>query len=304
MRVLVTGASGYLGVAAVEELRSAGHDVVGLVRSADGAARVRAAGGDAVDGDLRDRDLLVAQARDADAVAHLGWVAPEAGVDPVQVDREAIDALGEGLAGSGRRLVVASGVLGLAPGRLVAEGDRASSITSPVLAARAANGEHALGFVDRGVAPVLVRLAPVVHDDGRIKPGFAGRLVQIAATAGSAGYLKDGAMRWSAVHRLDAARLFRLALEQAPAGAVLHGVAEQGVTQFAIADTIAGGLCVPAVSLSAEEADGRFGWLAPLVALDAPASNAATRALLGWEPSGPGLLQDLRDGVYFSQAQS
>ena len=304
MRVLVTGASGYLGVAVAEELRSAGHDVAGLVRSAEGAARVRAAGGTAVDGDLRDRDLLVAQARDADAVAHLGWVAPEAGIDPVQVDREAIDALGEGLASSGRRLVVASGVLGLAPGRVVTEDDRASSITSPVLSGRAANGEYALGLVDRGVAPVLVRLAPVVHDDGRIKPGFAGRLVQIAAATGSAGYLRDGAMRWSAVHRLDAAQLFRLALEQAPAGAVLHGVGEQGVTQSAIADTIASGLHVPAVQVSEEEAERRFGWLAPLVALDAPASSAATRTLLGWEPSGPGLLHDLRDGVYFPQAQS
>lgn len=299
MRVLVTGASGYLGLAVVEELVGAGHQVLGLVRSEAGGERLRAAGGVALEGDLQDAESLTRAARDVDAVAHLGWVAAAPGVDPVAVDRAAIDALGEGLTGRGGRLVIASGVLGLLPGRLVKEEDRPSAVTSPVLAGRAANADAALALQARGVAPVVVRLAPTVHDDGRIKPGFAGRLVETARRQGAAGYPGDGTMRWSAVHRQDAARLFRLAVEEAPAGAVLHGVAEEGIAQREIAETIGEGLGMPTTSLESDRLDAWFGWLAPLVLLDAPATSSATRELLGWEPTGLGLLQDLRDGAYF-----
>lgn len=210
-----------------------------------------------------------------------------------------IQALGDALGGSGRPLVVTSGTLVLPAGRLGTESGPADA--AALAAAWAAAERDALALAGRGVRASVVRLAPCVHEHA--KRGFAGVLVDAAQRSGLAGYLGDGSQRWPALHRQDAASLYRLAVERAPAGAVLHGVGEEGVRLRDIAELIAARLGVPARQVPADQAEAYFGWLATLAGADAPASSAVTRSLLAWEPTRPGLLDDLAHGEFFPRAQ-
>ncbi|WP_428265082.1 SDR family oxidoreductase [Haliangium sp.] len=297
MRIFVTGATGFIGSAVVPELLGAGHHVVGLARS-DAAARALAAVGVEVQhGALDDTDSLRAGVAKADGVIHLAFNHDFSRfAESARVEQRAIEALGAALEGSERPLTIASGVLGLAPGRVVTEEDQPNfdAPTSP----RAAGMKTALSFAERGVRVSLVRLAPSVH--GRGDHGFVARLVDIAREKGVSGHIADGVNRWPAVHRLDAARLFRLALEKAPAGSSLHAVADEGVPIRDIAAVIGRHLGLPVTSIAPEDAPDHFGWLAGPLALDAPASSAITRKLLDWTQSHPGLLDDLDEGHYFA----
>src|SRR4051794_1896162 len=303
MGVFVTGASGWIGSAVVPELIDAGHQVVGLARSETSAAALAAAGAEVHRGSLDDLDSLRSAAEASDGVIHLAFKHDlvfsgnfQAAAD---ADRRAIEAFGEALAGSDRRLVIASGVLGLAPGRVATERDGHGS--APAVSPRLGNAEFVLALASRGVRSSVVRLAPTVHGEG--DNGFVATLVRIARDKGVSGYLGDGLNRWTAVHRLDAARLFRLALEKGPAGSTLHGVAEEGVAIRDIAEVIGRHLDLPVLAISPEDADEHFAWLAGFLAPDSPASSTLTRELLGWQPTHPGLIEDLDNGHYFRDAR-
>lgn len=296
MRVFVTGASGWIGSATVDELLGAGHEVVGLARSDSSAASLAAKGVQVRRGDLDDLDSIRKGAADADAVFHLAnkhdFTDPAASN---RAERAAVQAIGEVLAGSGRRFVLASGVVGLAQGRAATEEDRSPfhGLESP----RGGSENLALDFVDRGVHTVSVRYAPTVHGEG--DHGFMAILVAIAREKGVAGYVGDGANHWPAVHRSDAARVTRLGLERAPAGALLHAVAEQAVPAREIAGAIGRGLGLPVTSIAPQDAQEHFGWIGRLFGMDVRASSAATQGLLGWTAGGPGLIEDLDAGAYF-----
>jgi nucleoside-diphosphate-sugar epimerase len=309
MRVFVTGASGWIGSAVVPELIGAGHHVVGLARSDASAASLTAAGAEVEPGTLDDLDTLGRAASAADAVIHLAFKHELAFSGEFQAaaeaDRRAIDTFGDALAGSDRPFVIASGILGLAPGRLATEHDGRGSGSEAVplidgAPTRAANAQATLALAARGVRSSVVRLSPTVHGDGDY--GFVATLVDIARTKGASGYIGDGSSRWPAVHVLDAAQLFRLAVEQAPAGSVLHGVADEGVRTRAIAEAIGRHLDVPVVSVDPDDAAAHFTWLSGFFGADSPASNALTRELLGWTPTHPGLIEDLDRGHYFKPA--
>ncbi|BBX10002.1 SDR family oxidoreductase [Mycolicibacterium aichiense] len=286
MKIFVTGASGWVGSAVVPELLAAGHQVLGLARSDKSADAVAAAGADVHRGDLTDLDSLRSGATDADAVIHLAFHHDfDNFTDAGELDRAAITALGETLADSGQPLVVTSGTAGHAPGQVLRE-DQTANPQSPRVSEQAA-----LAFADRGVRVSIVRLAPSVHGNGDY--GFVPHLVGIAREKGISGYVGDGANRWSAVHRDDAAHLFRLAVEGAPAGTVLHATGEEGVTTRAIAETIGRGLGVAVTSVPAENAMDHFGWIAGFFSLDMPAGSAVTRERFGWQPTGIGLLEDM-----------
>jgi nucleoside-diphosphate-sugar epimerase len=300
MRVFITGGTGFIGSAVVSELQAEGHDIAALARSEAAAQALERRGVGAVRGDVTDLTLLKTSALESDAVVHLAYDHDFSQfATAARAESEAVRAFGDALAGTGKALVIASGVHGVTPGRVATEQDRPGpeAASTP----RSGTASATLALADRGVRSVVVRLAVSVHDDGRIKPGFAGRLVQIAARTGVAGYAGDGSARWSAVHRLDAARLFALTVADAPAGSVLHGVAEEGVTQLAIATLIGERLGLPVRAIPAEQAQSHFGFLAAVVAVDGPASSIATQKLLGWTPQQPELLDDLRDGVYFRE---
>ena len=296
MRVFVTGASGWIGSAAVDELLAAGHQVVGLARSAASAASLQAKGAQVRCGDLDDLDGIREGAAAADAVLHL---ANKHDFDnPAvsnQAERAAVQTIGDALTGSGRPFLLASGVAGPAPGRTATEDDR-SPFHGPE-SPRGGSENLALEYVDRGVHAVSVRFAPTVHGDG--DHGFIAALVAIAREKGFAGYVGDGANRWPAVHRSDAARITRLGLEKAPAGTILHAVAEEGVPTREIAAAIGRGLGVPVAPIEPQDALEHFGWIGRFFAMDLPATSARTQELLGWTPSGPGLMQDLDAGSYF-----
>jgi nucleoside-diphosphate-sugar epimerase len=298
MRLFITGASGFIGTAVVAEMLAAGHDVIGLARSRESADRLTAQGADVLEGSLDDLSSLHTAAAAADGVIHLGFRHADPFERAISADREAIDAIGNALVGSGKPFLFASGTLVLAPGAVRTEADEPDA-HAPA-AARGVNETLGLQFAERGVRVSAVRLAPSVHDEE--KRGFAGALVDIASTSGLSGYVGDGTQRWPTVHRLDAARLFRLAVEDAPAGSVLHGVGEEGVPLRAIAEVIGAGLGVPVRSLPVEQAAEHFGWLAGMVSADSPASSEATRALLGWEPTHRGLLEDLKRGHFLPAA--
>jgi nucleoside-diphosphate-sugar epimerase len=291
MRIFVTGASGWIGAATVRELIDAGHDVSGLVRSEVGAETVARLGADAVRGDITDLDGLRRAAAGSDGVVHLAYHHDFSQMDEAAVmDRNAIEVLGEALAGTGSPFVIASGVVGLAQGRPGTERDLPDPATHP----RVANAQATLDFAASGVRSIVVRFAPTVHGSG--DHGFVARLVEIARETGVSGYVGDGSNRWPAVHRFDAAALVRLAVEDAPAGAVLHAVAEEGVPAREIAEAIGRNLDLPVESVAAEH----FGWLGPFFAADVPTSNELTRELLGWKPTHPGLVEDLDAGSYFT----
>jgi nucleoside-diphosphate-sugar epimerase len=307
MRVFVTGASGWIGSAVVPELIGAGHEVVGLARSDASAAALTASGAELLRGSLDDLDILRAGASASDGVIHLAFKHDLAFSGDFQgaadADRRAVEIIGEALAGSDRPFVLASGLLGLAPGHVATERDGhgpvavgAASGSGPQT--RHATAELVLSFASGGVRSSVVRLPPTNHGDG--DNGFIATLVGIAREKGASGYIGDGANRWPAVHRLDSACLFRLALEKAPAGSTLHAVADEGVPVHDIAEVIRRHLEVPVIAVSPEAAGEHFGWLGAFLGLDAPASSELTRELLGWEPTQPGLIEDLDEGHYFS----
>jgi nucleoside-diphosphate-sugar epimerase len=292
MRLFVTGASGFIGSAVVPELVGAGHDVVGLARSDAAAERVAAAGAAVQRGELDELDSLRAGAADADGVIHLAYIHDFSNIEAsARADEAAIEALGDELAGSGRPLVVASGV-GVARRAHERVGAGAPG------GHRAAAGRATLALEARGVRAVLAGLPPSVHGDG--DKAFIPALIATARRTGTSAYVGDGSNRWSAVHRLDAARAFRLAAEQAPAGSALQVAGDEGIELREIAEVIGEQLGVPVTSIAPDAAASHFGWLAPFLAMDADADSGPTRELLKWQPDQPGLLDDLRHGTYFA----
>ncbi|AQA10572.1 SDR family oxidoreductase [Streptomyces malaysiensis] len=300
MRIFVTGASGWIGSALVPELIDAGHQVIGLARSDSSAAALTAAGAEVVRGTLDNLDVLGTATAAADGVIHLAFKHDIAFTGDYQgaaeADRRAVDTFADALAGTDRPFVLASGLVGLKSGQVSTERDMPTVNGTPA-SLRSATATAALALASRGVRSSVVRLSPTCHGEG--DNGFMAHLVATARAKGVSGYLGDGDQRWPAVHRLDAARLFRLAVEKAPAGAVLHGVAEEGIALRDIAEVIGRHLDVPTASVAPEAAAEHFTWLSDFVALDSPASNALTRELLDWRPTHPGLLEDLDKGHYF-----
>ncbi|SET02388.1 SDR family oxidoreductase [Paenibacillus sp. NFR01] len=280
MHVFVTGATGYIGSAVVRELIGAGHTVTGLFRSEEGAAKLKEAGAEALNGTLTDLETLRAAAAAADGVIHLAFTNDFSDFEgALALDMGAVEAIGEALEGSGKPFITTSHANG-------------EAVNAAVIA-----------LSGRGVRSAVVSLAPSVHGEG--DRGFVPMMIHIARDKGFAAYIGDGTNRWPAVHRLDAAVLYRLALESAPAGSRLMGAGDEGIPLREIAETIGRHLEVPAQSLTADEAAGHFGFLGPIAALDLsglygiPQTSRQTQALLGWEPVQPGLIADLEQGHYF-----
>jgi nucleoside-diphosphate-sugar epimerase len=326
MRVFVTGATGFVGSAVVKELIGAGHQVTALARSEEKAQALRAKGITPHLGNIDDLDSLRSAAAAADGVIHLAFMhglsqiplakrlrvllggLPTGIVSrflavSAEADRQAINTLGAALQGSGRPFVTTFGAMGLADSserapRPATENDAPAS-GSPGFA-RAKTEALVEGWASLGVRATMIRLAPSVHGDG--DTGFVPQLITAARKTGKSAYVGDGSNRWTAVHRIDAARLFRLALESGVAGARYHGVADESITFRTIAEAIGRGLDVPVVGISAKAAPKQFSFLAPFIVADNPASSDLTRAQLGWQPKEPGLIADLEHGRYFDTA--
>jgi nucleoside-diphosphate-sugar epimerase len=296
MKVFMTGASGWIGSAVAAELSATGHEVVGLARSAESAAALTAAGVTPYEGSLDDLDSLRAGASSADAVIHLGFkhdFSDMAGAG--RTERSVLKTFGAVLAGSNRPLLLASGLAGVAPGRTITENDKNPSEGPDSM--RGGGENLALSFADRGVRSVAVRFAPTVHGAGG-DHGFLATIAQAAVRTGISGYVGDGANRWSAVNRSDAARLVALALEKAPAGTVVHAAGEEGIAARDIAEALGTVLGLPVESVHPDAALEHFGWIGRFFALDMPASSAITRERYGWNPVGAGLLEDIAAGYY------
>jgi nucleoside-diphosphate-sugar epimerase len=298
MRVFVTGASGHLGSAIVPELIAAGHEVVGLARSEAAAATVTALGATAHGGDIEDLDGLSKAAADCDGVIHLAYNHEQMRsgdyAAAMAADIAALHAFGDALAGTGKPLVGTSGTLAVANlGRPGTEDD-------PGAPGGRTDGENAvIGFAERGVRSSVVRVPPITHST-LDRHGFARTLIAIAKQAGVAGYPGDGANRWPAGHTLDVAHLYRLALEEAPAGTRWHAAGDEGIPTREIAQSIGDHLGIPTASIPADRLQAHFGFLATVIVLDNPTSTLATRRILGWEPVHPGLIADFDNGDYFA----
>ncbi len=296
MRVFVTGATGFVGSAVVQELMQAGHQVVGLARSDSAAKSLIAAGVEVQRGDLEDLESLRSGVASADSVIHTAFIHDFSRFKEVcEIESHAIEAIGSALAGSNRPLLITSGTALVTPGRLATEED--VSVFTPDDFPRVATEQAALALAERGVRVSLVRLSPSVHGEG--DHGFVPTLIQIARDKGVSAYVGEGANRWTAVHRLDAAHLYRLVLEKGSAGARYHAVDEQGIALRDIADVIGRCLNIPVVSKSPEEAADHFGWFTQFAGLDCPASSKLTQERLDWRPVQPSLLTDLGQGSYF-----
>ena len=292
MRIFVTGASGWIGSAVVPELIGAGHEVLGLARSDAAAKAVAGLGAEVLRGDLNETDVLRAGALDSDGVIHLAFVVPSVTEAATRTDAAAIGTFVASLAGSGKPLVISGATL-VTPGRPATERDEL--IARGPVAARISNMRTALAAAERGVRPCLVMLPRSVHGRGD-RHGFIPQLIAMARAKGVSGYIGDGTSRWPAVHVKDAATLYRLAVEQAPAASVLNAVGDEGVPVREIAEAIGRRLNLPARSLPAGEYEGM---MVPLLSTDMSASSAITQELLGWKPTHPGLIEDIEQGHYF-----
>ena len=294
MRVFVTGATGFVGSAVVRELIAGGHEVLGLTRSEAGAAALARAGARAHHGSLEDLDSLRSGALAADGVIHTAFIHDFANfAASCEQDRLAIEAIGAALQGSNRPLLVTSGLANLAPGRVATERDAPS--TKPAMPR--VSEQTALLLAERGIHASTVRLAPSTHGEG--DHGFVPMLIDIARAKGVSAWIGEGANRWPGVHRVDAARLYRLALERGARGESYHAAAEEGVPFREIAQAIGHRLEVPAEGKPVEEAAGHFGWFTLFAGMDMPASSAWTREVLGWTPQEYGLLEDVDSERYF-----
>ncbi len=293
MKVFVTGATGFIGSAIVRELLANGHQVLGLARSDEAAASLVSVGGDVQRGTLDDLDSLRSGATASDAVIHTAFIHDFSNyTGAAEADRRAIEAIGAVLVGSNRPFLVTDGLSGLVQGRLGTEEDVRDSGVG-----RLSEGA-ALSLVSQGVRVSIIRLPASVHGEG--DHGFVPALIQIARAKGVSAYPGDGSNRWSGVHRLDAAHLYRLALENAPAGTRLHGVADEGIPVREIAEVIGRRLNIPVVSIPVEEASDHFGWLGRFFSMDFAASSTLTQQRFGWHPVQLGLLADLDHDYYFN----
>ena len=292
MRVFVTGATGFIGSAIVQELLGAGHQVLGLARSDAGAKSLADAGAEVHRGSLEDLDSLKRGAAAVEGVIHTAFIHDFSDFAAnARADKLAIEAMTATLAGSGKRLIVTSGTLGLPPGRPGTEDD------SPGSASPRKSEETGLAAATQGVRAMVIRLSPSVHGDG--DHGFVPILIKFAREKGFAIYVGEGKNRWPAVHRLDAATLYRLALEKGTSGARFHGVADEGIPTREIAEVIGRRLNVPAVSKTPGEAAALLGFIGQVLGMDGSASSALTQERLGWRPIQPGLIHDLEKGRYF-----
>jgi nucleoside-diphosphate-sugar epimerase len=295
MRVFVTGATGWIGSATVDDLLEAGHQVLGLARSDASAATLTAKGATVLRGDLDDLDSLRRGSTEADAVVHLAnkhdWSNP---AESARAERAAVQTILDTLTGSDRPFVVASGIAWLAEGRPAVETDRSQAVgpDSP----RGGTENLSLDYVDRGVRTIAARFAPTVHGIG--DHGFVAFVAAAARQHGVSAYIGEGTNAWAAVHVSDAARLVRLGLEKAPAGTIMHVTAEGAVPTREIAEAIGANLDLPVASVTPEQAADRIGYIGQFFGMDLRASSDRTRELLGWTPTGPTLIEDIKAGGY------
>lgn len=297
MRVFVTGATGFVGTAVVQELLNAGHQVLGLARSEEAASTLSAAGAEVLSGTLTDIDSLKRGAAATDGIIHTAYIHDFTNIAAAgQVDQQAVETFAAALTGTGKPLVVTSGIGALTPGRVGLETDKPDPTSAGKH--RIPSEEITIAAASKGVRASVVRLPPSVHDRG--DHGFIPALINIAREKGVSAYIGEGNNRWCAVHRRDAARVFRLALEKGVAGTTYHAIGDPGIVTRDIAQAIGKRLNVPVVSKSHDEAAAHFSWLAHFFGIDVPASCALTQEWLAWQPTHPGLLEDLATDVYFN----